>query len=373
MRKIRLIILLAMMLPVLSYAQRYIGIATSNWSGTNGMYLNPANIADSRHKFTIDLFSINLGVNNNLAKLNGGVSGLTNIGDDGVNSALTFQNQSQFSLLAPYFELRGPGVMVSINSKHSFAITTRVRAMNQFHNFNQDLYRFVTDSTYGVNLNSNTPVSINADEFNYTTHGWSEIGLSYGGVIYDGGQHFVKGGLTLRYLMGAVYISTVSSGINAAAYPLKDSLIVSNTNLSFGSNITGGNFGSSPGDFLGGGGNGFGGDLGFVYEWRPDHATYKYDMDGKTGITDRSKNKYKLRFSASIVDFGSIKYKTNNFTANIRNKTGQTATMKGTELADSFGNYNDLVRYTSNHNLAVDSGTGGATSKVYLPTTLIIG
>lgn len=374
MRKVRLLILLAMMLPVLAQAQRYIGIATSNWSGTNGMYLNPANIADSRHKFTIDLFSLNLGVNNNLAQINGGISGLTNIGDDGVNSALTFQNQSEFSLLAPYFELRGPGVMVSINSKHSFAITTRVRAMNQFHNFNQDLYRFVTDSTYKVDFTSNQPVSINANEFNYTTHGWSEVGLSYGGVIYDGGEHFVKGGLTLRYLMGAAYISTVATGINATAYPLSDSLIITNTDMSFGSNITGNEgFGTSPGDFLGGSGNGFGGDLGFVYEWRPNHEKYKYDMDGKTGISDRSKNKYKLRVSASIVDFGSIKYKNNNFTANIRNKTGQAATMKGSELADSFSSYDKLVRYTSNHNLAVDSGTGTSVSKVYLPTTMILG
>src|SRR5690606_31786368 len=126
--KIRLIFMLAIMLPMMSQAQRYIGMATSNWSGTNGMYLNPANIADSRHKFTVDLFSINLGVNNNLAKLNNGIGGLFNIGDDGVSSALDFTNKSDFSILAPYFELRGPGLMVSINSKHSFALTTRVRA-----------------------------------------------------------------------------------------------------------------------------------------------------------------------------------------------------------------------------------------------------
>lgn len=376
MRKIRLIIMLAIMLPMVSQAQRYIGIATSNWSGTNGMYLNPANIADSRHKFTIDLFSINLGVNNNLASLNNGISGLTNIGDDGVNSALTFQNQSQFSMLAPYLEVRGPGVMVSINSKHSFAISTRVRAMNQFHNFNQDLYRVITDSTYRIDPTNKNPVSINTDAFNYTTHGWSEIGLSYGGVIYDGGKHFVKGGLTVRYLMGAAYISTVSTGISATAYPNQDSLRITNTDITFGSNITSGNgAGTSIGDFLGGGGSGLGGDIGFVYEWRPNIDKYKYDMDGKTGINDRSKNKYKLRVSASIVDFGSIKYTTNNFNANLKNKVvagqKQVAIMKGSDLADSIGNYQELKTYANNHGLSVDSSTGGTSSKVYMPTTMI--
>lgn len=374
MRKNSLILLLIVMLPMLAQAQRYFGVATSNWSGTNGMYLNPANIADSRHKLTVDLFSINLGVNNNLATLNDGISGLFNIGDDGIASALTFQNQQKFSLLAPYFELRGPGFMAAINSKHSIALTTRVRAMNQFHNFNDALYRVVTDSTYRIDTANKNPVSIAADPFNYTTHGWSEIGLSYAGVIYDGGKHFLKGGLTLRYLMGAAYISTVSSGVSATAYPLKDSLIISNTDLTFGSNITSGSgIGSNFSDFLGGGGNGLGGDAGLVYEWRPNIDRYKYDMDGKTGLTDRSKNKYRVRASLSVVDFGSIKYKKNNFIANIKTKTSQPAVLKGSALADSIGNYSDLTKYASNHNLTVDSGTNTASAKVYMPTSLIAG
>ncbi|MCB0696719.1 MAG: OmpA family protein [Chitinophagaceae bacterium] len=375
MSKIKLIFILAIMLPLMSNAQRYIGIATSNWSGTNGMYLNPANIADSRHKFTIDLFSINLGVNNNLAQLNNGLSGLTNIGNDGISSAFTFTNNNQFSLLAPYFELRGPGAMVSINSKHSIAITTRVRAMNQFHNFNQDLYRSITDTTYTIDPNNTKPVSINSDAFNYTTHAWSEIGLSYAGVIYDGGDHFVKGGFTLRYLMGAAYVSMVSGGINATAYPFQDSLRITNTSVSFGSNITSGNgISSSISDYLGGGGSGFGADLGVVYEWRPDHEKYRYDMDGKTGIGDRSKNKYKLRFSASVVDLGSIKYKTNNFTASIKTKSSQPAIIKGSALADSIGNFNDLKTFAANHNMDIaDTGTGSTTSKVYMPTAFIVG
>lgn len=374
MRKALLIILMAFTLPVVSQAQRYIGIATSNWSGTNGMYLNPANIADSRHKFTVDLFSLNVGVNNNLATFNDGISGLFAIGDD-VNSAFTFQSQQNFSLLAPYLEVRGPGAMVSINSKHSIAITTRVRAMNQFHGFNQDLYRFVTDSTYSVNTNATSAVGINAGAFNYTTHAWTEIGLSYGGVIYDGGEHFVKGGLTLRYLMGAVYVGTKSEqGIDAVAYPLQDSLRITNTDVNFGSNITGNNgVSTSIGDYLGGGGSGLGADLGFVYEWRPDHETYKYDMDGKTDIPHRGVNKYKLRFSASVVDLGSIKYKDNNFRADIRTQNSTPAVLDGSDLADSIGSYDLLRQYAANNGLAVDSNTGGDKTKVVLPSSVIIG
>lgn len=376
MRKIRLVFLLAIMLPVISQAQRYIGVATSNWSGTNGMYLNPANIADSRHKFTVDLFSINLGFNNNSAALRDGINGLTKLGDSSIGSALRFRNNGQFSAVAPYLEVRGPGVMVALNSKHSLALSTRVRIMNNLHNINGDVYRFIADDNYTIDMTNNQPVNIRAQEFSYTTHGWSEIGLSYAGVIYDGGKHFLKGGLTFRYLMGAAYIGTNSTGIDGSIYPQQDSFRITNTNMTFASNIVnsntnniGQNFRIS--DYLGGNGKGFGGDAGLVYEWRPNVDKYKYDMDGKTNIPDRGANKYKLRVSASVVDFGSIKYDQNNFVANISTINNQPVTMKGKDIQDSIGNYQDFKRYARNRGLNVDSNTGVTSTRVYMPTTFI--
>lgn len=375
MNKVKLFFMLAIMLPMMSHAQRYIGIATSNWSGTNGMYLNPANIADSRHKFTIDLFSVNVGVNNDLAQLSDGLSGLTNIGDDNSNSGFNFTNKQQFSLLAPYAEVRGPGAMVSINSKHSVALTTRVRVMNQLHDFDQTLYRSVTDNDFGNSIIAGTPIPIKGGAFNFTAHGWTEIGLSYAGVIYDGGNHFVKGGLTLRYLMGAAYVSMTSTGIDAVAYPNDDSIIITNTSLQYGSNITNndGFGGGGISDFLGGGGNGFGADLGLVYEWRPNADENRYDMDGQTGILDRGKNNYKLRGSVSIVDMGTIKYKDNNFTTGIRTLNSTPATLAGSTLGDKISNFDSLKAYARQQGLDVDSGTNIATSKLVLPAAMIIG
>lgn len=377
MRKIRLILALALMLPTLVQAQRYLGIATSNWSGTNGMYLNPANIADSRTKFSIDLFSVNLGINNNMAKVNNGLSGLFNIGDnDNISDIFVFDpNQKEFSLVLPYAEIRGPGAMVSINEKHSVALSTRVRAMNQFHNFNQDLYRTIIDQDF---RNQNGVYSIKSDAFNYTTHAWSEIGLSYAGVIYDGGEHFLKGGLTLRYLMGALYVATTSNNLEATAYTAQgaDSLVVTNTNVLFGSNITSGNgVSSSVGDYLGGGGNGIGADLGLVYEWRPDIDSdrYRYDMDGKTNILNRGMNKYKLRASVSVTDLGTITYKDNNFIANISTRPNQSATIRGGDLADSIGNYEELKAYANNNGLNLDTATNATESKLVLPTSIVVG
>ena len=51
MKKHYLLLTAAGLLSMAANAQRYLGIATGNWSGTTNMYLNPANIADSRSKF----------------------------------------------------------------------------------------------------------------------------------------------------------------------------------------------------------------------------------------------------------------------------------------------------------------------------------
>lgn len=355
-----------------SSAQRYIGISTSNWSGTNGMYLNPANIADSRQRFTIDLFSVNAGFDNSLAgiKTSKALNYINN--DDNVTFAsfLKFNDGDNLNMIAPYAEIRGPGAMFSINRKHSIGITTRVRAINQVHNFNKDLFRTLIDEDF--RNSSNSDYVVKASKFNYTTHAWSEIGLSYGGVIYDGGQHFLKGGVTLRYLMGAGYIALTSNNMDVVSYAGKDSVYVTNSDLHFATTLADGEFSSNVNDYIFNSlGKGFGGDVGIVYEWRPDHKNkkYRYDMDGKENVLDRSQNMYKLRLSASVTDIGAIKYSGTNFEATIKG----TGSITGDATADSFKNYDLLKQYARNRGFSVDTATGNNSStKLQLPTSLLL-
>jgi outer membrane protein OmpA-like peptidoglycan-associated protein len=364
MRKITLLFIVAGMLSVVtSQAQRYFGIATSNWSGTNGMYLNPANIADSRHKFTIDLFSMNMMVDNNLAIINPGEF-IGNLGGDGgFGDALEFQDKDYFNMLLPVAEVRGPGFMVSINNKHSFAISTRFRAMMQIHNFSQNFYKSITESEGGINQ-----TTFQSDAFNVTGHSWGELGLSYGGVIWNGGKHFVKGGFTLRRLMGVGYFSVKADNIDVTIDTTNARVYVKNTNIDYASNL-GADLGQDV-DFFGSAGSGWGGDLGVVYEFRPNHQKFKYDMDGKTGLTDNSKNKYMLRVSAALTDIGSIKYTDNNFVFGL--KSGANSYVD-TGIIDNLQSYDELKAYGKTHGFAVDSGTGASETKVKLPTALVLG
>ena len=67
MRKL-LFLLTLTSLPVA--AQNFLGISTGTASGTHGLYLNPASIADSRHKVYFNLGTVGLHVNNNYARWN---------------------------------------------------------------------------------------------------------------------------------------------------------------------------------------------------------------------------------------------------------------------------------------------------------------
>jgi hypothetical protein len=54
-------------------------------------------------------------------------------------------------------------------------------------------------------------------------------------------------------------------------------------------------------------GRGYGADIGFTYEWRPDYERYRYHMDGAT-LPDDSRNKYRLRLGLALTDLGAVRY-----------------------------------------------------------------
>lgn len=354
-------------------AQHYMGVATGNWSGMSSLYLNPANIADNRDRLVIDLLSINAGVDNNLGKLNtvGGLKRFINGNSTNINDVFTFSGKQDFSLVAPAAEVRGPGVMVAINHRHSIGISTRLRAMNQFNNFSQSLYRTVTDFDYTTGTN----IDLVSKNFNWTGHVWGEAALTYGAVIIDKGHHELKAGVTLRYLNGIGYIGLKGDNLDLHYASGQDSIYARNTAVQYSSNLVGSNSSLSSG--LGSNsifdqlvnsktGNGFGGDFGIVYDYIDNPEATRSEMDGKI-VSDQTVNRYKLRLSASVTDLGSILYNTNNnFTVDIKGNGYLT----GKGLADNVKNSNDLKAYATRQGFSVD--TGRKSNRLYMPTALVL-
>jgi hypothetical protein len=340
-------------------AQRLMGVATGNWSGTTSLGLNPANVADSRSRFVLDLFSLNFGVDNNLASVN--LSKVTGSTGDGLGGGglLTFSGNNKFNIVMPVAEIRGPGAMYTIDHKNGIALTTRVRAFNQFNNFDRTLFQSIMDPASAAS----TGYNFTSNKFNWTAQMWSEFNLSYGRVLYEKGKHFIKAGITVGRTNGVGFVSVSGSNLDAQFYN-GDSMVVTNTNVQFASSVidSAGQLGSGFSDvsFFGkGGGNGGGGfraDIGAVYEYRPDNID----------VNDHSANKYRVRGSLSITDLGKIRYN-NAVGVGIQGN----GTMSASDMAKNFLNYSNLKDYASSRGFNVDTGKKAA--KVGLPTALILG
>jgi hypothetical protein len=261
-------------------------------------------------------------------------------------------------MLAPYVEVRGPGAMVNFHGKHSLALTSRLRGMNQFNNFDRSLYQTITDPDFSAGGN----IDLTSKNFNYTAHIWSELGLSYGVVLLDAEDSRVKAGITLRYLGGIGYVGLKGVNLDAHFRAGNDSFYAENSDVEFASNIlstrnalvNGFSNNSLLSQFFGAKtGGGLGADAGLVYEL----------INNKKPGRD-----YLLRLSASVIDLGRIKYKQeNNFNAEV---TGN-GYITGNGLVNNVRSYEDFRTYVVGQGFRAD--TVRRDTKVYMPTRLVLG
>lgn len=278
-------------------AQSYQGLLTDNYSGVHGVLSNPANIADSRLRTDINLVGISALYGNNYIGFN--FSDVFSDYNSTFDTAKTFPRTDNF--LTFNIDILGPSVMLSINEKSSLAIFTRGRSI-----FNVDDVNGNTLEKEG-GFEETEDFSVVEGDVSGSFSAWGELGATYARVLLNKEQHFLKGGLTLKMMQGLGNVYLNGSDITLD-YDSNTREITTTGQLRHGS--TGevneeGNIGDAFNNFRNG--FGFGGDIGFVYEWRPDHADYtKMKSDG-SAIVNRGVNKYKLKLGVSLTDIGKIK------------------------------------------------------------------
>ncbi|PWA08480.1 DUF5723 family protein [Flavobacterium laiguense] len=295
-----LLFLIVLFSVMITNAQSYMGYIPDNYAGIQGVLFNPASIVDSRFKTDINLFSTSSSLNNDFYGLS--LFDLSKSSYDANEDGKRTPSQNNGAI--SYSDVMGPSFMFNIAPKHSIAIFTRARAVVNATDVNGLLYDQLKDG-----LDDASDFNINVGSPNMVGHTWGEIGASYAAVLLQNKQHFLKGGLTAKYLVGGVNSyakgDNVTSAFNQTNDPLTSTLTTTGT-LTIGSSQ----------DFITGdedvkfdaNSTGFGADFGLIYEWRPDYASY--DLNNAKPVDNNFKdlNKYKLRFGLSITDLGSIKY-----------------------------------------------------------------
>lgn len=274
-------------------AQTFSGFSSGNYAGVSGVFSNPANIADSRYRFDVNLFSLHTLAANDQASFS-----LSNLSSSFKGDSL--RNQAFGKNAGPasgmlQLDLRGPSAMFNIG-KNAFAVSTRARVFANIVDIDGKLFDKISED---FNNDPSLPYSISsAENMRFTVNAWSEIGVSYGRVILKQGPHFLKGGITLKYLAGAgngyLAIDNFNGTIDQDLI-LQDAYL-RNTSGKIASGFGGINFSDMDvADIMDMNSTGIGTDIGFVYEFRPGGSLLK-------------QSNYKLKVGASLLDAGKIKY-----------------------------------------------------------------
>ena len=301
-------------------AQDFLPFGISNYSGASGIHIQPASIADSRYKFDMVLTGFSAQAANNYlamkreAIFRPGLWDDINFGTDYLYRTLNGNDkQGMISTVAML-----PSFMVNLTPKSALAFSSRIRGQINIDRLSEDLAEVMAESFDNPDFYQ---VTLNNSNLSTQTNWWAEFNFTYAQEIpLADDKHFLKGGITLKYLQG---IASGYAFVRDLTFRLEErdviSVFQSDVNYGISGNLDSKTF--KPFDFVSD--PGFGMDLGFVYEYRPDIERYRYNMDGKEGLLRPDKDKYLLRIGLSLLDLGGINFKkefhSQDFTADIQN------------------------------------------------------
>lgn len=348
-RKSTLSFLLTTFTCLTAFSQSFIGYGYDNYSGVNGMILNPAVLADSKYKVNVNLFSISALAGNNAYEMDR--SRLFGLHFSGLTEGNGFYKSSNtaYKYVNANLDILGPSATITLTPKDGLGLLTRVRMLGNESNLGDPLFRLMGDANpnyYNMNI-VNRSLQVKATAF-------AEAGISYGRVLFKNDHAELKIGVTGKYIFGLGY-GSVSSGptlLNLNAAQLIANLQADVT-AQYSGNLDQVGSGASFSDIVNKrSGKGFGFDLGFVYE-----------------LKGKDPNTTKLRLGLSVTDIGSVNY------ANSPNSQRYTLTANGRnaqEFAKQSGeSINAYFSRLQTSGLVVTKGTA-PTSSVKLPTALHI-
>jgi hypothetical protein len=331
--------------------QSFSGFRESPYAGVLQATTNPAYMISSKRSWDANLFMLNVGISNDAIKLDTDINkSINEFARLDVSNPLAKNNDinARFNV-----DVLGPSVFVKLNNKHAVGIFTRVRALGNINNFDAKMIQSYISDYDKLELRDNYSLNLNDQEV--AVHGFSEVGFSWAGELYFDGRNAIKAGASVKYIMGAGNLYAGFRDFNGTAslttdpVSRKTTLAINSTNGTFDI-INGGtdffnNF--TANSLMGKEASTIGFDLGATYEYRVDACQTCHNKP------------HDLRIGFSIMDIGSVSYKTNKESQRYKMQGG-TVTLNMDEINEEklkhvFGNIESV---------------GQKTVKSSLPTTL---
>ena len=311
MKQIYLVLFLLLAFTT-TQAQEMLGIANSNYAGTNGMSLNPSSMVDSRLEFDVNIGTFGVSADNDflfLSKDSLKLFGFKRIvdlaGNRGYSDKFAFGNTGKQYNAGVYAMLRGPSAIFHIK-KHWIGLSTQLRGAASLNSVGAPIAKFSYEED-GLKYHPLQNQLFEDTRFDISAMLWSEACLSYGHEILNREKHYLKGAITVKRLFG--YASAFVRNRGMKYNVQSDSLFtVYDPNVQYGHSFDENIKGTRYVDLVNG--TGWGMDAGITYEYRPDYEDTRYEMDGER-IEDPNANHYKLRVGLSIFDIGKISFDKN--------------------------------------------------------------
>jgi hypothetical protein len=296
-----------------AFSQEMLGATLGNYSGVNGIQLNPSSMLGSKAYLDINLLSADAFLQNNylyMARKEYNLTGLFKAGyelpshpEEYGTESRNFYTFSNRGTVSDYVQVRvnGPGAMF-VYGDHAFAITTSARSIQSAKNVPHEIANF---AYLGLNYVPQHNINYKDDKpFRIGSMAWTEIGLSYAYTVYSRNHDQLSAGITVRRLFGYAGIYLKSS---SADYNVHDDSTIAVRNFS-------GEMGYSLplnyddnsiwNDKLVKGG-GFSGDIGFTYT----RLASVHTEDFFSRPCAQRYNDYLYRIGVAIIDVGAIRFK----------------------------------------------------------------
>ncbi len=314
-----------------AFSQGYLGISSGNYSGITGVSLQPASIADSRLKWDLNLFSIDVNYNNNFFYVkkdaileNKFFKSPYNSDFNAVKQDLleigTENNEPVYVRMNSTVQL--PSVMITTGKKSAIALNLRSRTFMQTDNMTPQLARMIYENFQYEPYMGKT---FNMSNVRTDIVSWLEAGFTYARVLYNDGQNFFKFGITGKYL-GGVASGYMSSDQISFAFNSDSTISVNSNNVNYGHSskfdldfANRKNYKPES--------SAFSYDIGLVYEYRGNidaFSFWKYNEKGDPELAERrDKNKYLFKIGVSYLNGGRLDFtkptNVNNFSVAVNN------------------------------------------------------
>jgi hypothetical protein len=297
-----------------AYSQEMFGATLGNYSGVNGLQLNPSSMLGSKVYLDINFLALDLFLQNNYMYLDRNEYRTTDFFKTGYELPLhpehygteyrNFYTYNNNHLNNAYvqFRVNGPGAMF-LYGDHAIAITTGARSILSAKAVPHEISNF---AYLGLNYVPQNNINYkDARNFSMGELTWMEVGISYAYNVYARGFKRITAGITLRRLFGY-------AGIYLKSYDA-DYVVPNDSTISI-HNFKGEMGYSLPIDYDNNGiwndklftGGGFSGDLGVNYT----RLSGLHTQDFFTTPCSQLYDDYLYRLGVALIDIGAIRFKT---------------------------------------------------------------